>query len=195
MRCNTRGSVVACIDSVWELFMPFSRGQRLVLIADRIVKDPWALIDRSQPFLRPQADAVRDGFFERDLVSTEKPPDRRATARNFELTHHPGRSAAAREGRGRRARARQRDWCHRGCSPGSRRPLASPKTVLPAAREPHGCQDQARQKSDFVTAHWPADAARVIRRRHDRRSYEFHHPGPHVLLRHPGSEARPSFPH
>jgi hypothetical protein len=27
-------------------------------------------------------------FFERALVSLEKPPDRRATARNFELMHH-----------------------------------------------------------------------------------------------------------
>src|SRR5271166_2993322 len=32
--------------------------------------------------------AARRLFFERDLVSLEKPPDRRATARNFELTHH-----------------------------------------------------------------------------------------------------------
>jgi amino acid adenylation domain-containing protein len=35
---------LAFIDSVWELFMPLSRGQRLALIADRIVKDPSALV-------------------------------------------------------------------------------------------------------------------------------------------------------
>src|SRR6201995_827709 len=50
---------------------------------------PFHQEDRSQPFLRPQADAVRDGFFERDLVPLEEPPDRRATAMNLELTHHP----------------------------------------------------------------------------------------------------------
>src|ERR1700748_1580020 len=33
--------------------------------------------------------AARRRFFERDLVPLEEPPDRRATARNFELTHHP----------------------------------------------------------------------------------------------------------
>src|SRR5580704_1333612 len=33
--------------------------------------------------------AARRLFFERDLVPLEEPPDRRATARNFELTHHP----------------------------------------------------------------------------------------------------------
>src|SRR5271165_973882 len=33
--------------------------------------------------------AARRLFFERDLVPLEEPPDGRATARNFELTHHP----------------------------------------------------------------------------------------------------------
>src|ERR1700729_1992142 len=33
--------------------------------------------------------AARRLFFERDLVPLEEPPDRRTTARNFELTHHP----------------------------------------------------------------------------------------------------------
>src|ERR1700722_5068703 len=33
--------------------------------------------------------AARRLFFERDLVPLEEPPDRRATARNLELTHHP----------------------------------------------------------------------------------------------------------
>jgi hypothetical protein len=33
--------------------------------------------------------AARKLFFERDLVPMEEPPDRRATARNFALTHHP----------------------------------------------------------------------------------------------------------
>src|ERR1700760_2574268 len=32
--------------------------------------------------------AARRLFFEADLVPLEEPPDRRATARNFELTHH-----------------------------------------------------------------------------------------------------------
>jgi non-ribosomal peptide synthetase component F len=36
---------LAFVDSVWELFMPLSRGHRLVLIADHVVKDPWALIE------------------------------------------------------------------------------------------------------------------------------------------------------
>src|SRR5580704_5969321 len=38
---------------------------------------PFHQEDTPQPFLRPQADAVRDGFFERDLVPLEEPPDRR----------------------------------------------------------------------------------------------------------------------
>src|SRR6201981_1272910 len=33
--------------------------------------------------------AARRLFFERDVVPLEKPPDRRATARDLELTHHP----------------------------------------------------------------------------------------------------------
>src|SRR6201991_2451586 len=33
--------------------------------------------------------AARRLFFERDLVPLEEPPDRRATAMNLELTHHP----------------------------------------------------------------------------------------------------------
>ncbi len=35
---------LAFVDSVWELFMPLSRGHRLVLIPDHVVKDPPALI-------------------------------------------------------------------------------------------------------------------------------------------------------
>ena len=35
---------LAFVDSVWELFMPLSRGHRLVLIPDDVVKDPPALI-------------------------------------------------------------------------------------------------------------------------------------------------------
>src|SRR5580704_18986356 len=37
---------------------------------------PFHQEDRSQPFLRPQADAVRDGFFEADAMTLEEPPDR-----------------------------------------------------------------------------------------------------------------------
>src|SRR5215510_11393621 len=51
----------------------------------RFVLTAVSSIKTSQPFLRPQADAVRDGFFKGDVVTVEKTPERTAAGSNSPL--------------------------------------------------------------------------------------------------------------